>query len=126
MHPLLQLLSLRPSWLAEHADAYGELLAAETAGLLQVWQRRVLWLLAALAAGTVALALAGVACLLWAVLPPEQLRLPWVLVLVPLAAAVVAVLCALAARPRGEGPAYAGFRQQARADIDMLREATTP
>ena len=54
LHPLLRLLATRPHWLAEHAEAYAELVAAEAGAAALAVRRSVLL-------GAVMLSGAGVA-----------------------------------------------------------------
>ncbi len=124
LQALLHLLSTQPLLLAGHAQAYGELAAAETAALAAQWRRRLVWWLLVLCLGGVALALAGTALLLWAVTPPSQVHSPWMLWLVPLVPLAGALACAWAARApdAGDGP-FRDLREQLQADWHLLREA---
>lgn len=124
---LMHLLSTQPHLLAGHAQAYGELAAAEVAALASQWRRRLALLLLALCLGGVALALAGTALLLYAVTPPGNMQQPWLLWLVPLLPAAAAAACVWASRDAGEAGAKGPFgelREQAQADLAMLREVT--
>ena len=125
LQDLLHLLSTQPQLLAGHAQAYGELAAAEVAALAARWRRRLLLQLVALCLAGVTLALAGTALLLWAVTPPGQIHQPWLLWAVPLLPAVVAAVLLWAAR-EGEGARagapFDGLREQLQADWAMLRD----
>ena len=126
MHPLLQLLTTQPHLLADHAQAYGELAGAELARVSTVWKRRaVLGAVGVVCLGVTAV-LAGVALMFWATIPVAQMPAPWMLVVTPLATAVVAVGCLLALRTGDEPGAFEEIRQQVQADIAMLREASAP
>lgn len=122
MHPLFHLIATRPHLLAEHAEAYAELVSAEAPRISAAF-RRSAWLLVlalgSLGAGAV---LAGIALMLWATTPEAQVRLPWALIVVPTLPVVAGVLCALAARRGREREAFDTLRQQVRADIALLRE----
>lgn len=73
LHPLLHLIASRPQLLADHAAAYAELVAAEFGAETSALKRQAL--LGALGIGGlgVAAVLAGVAVMLWAVLPAAQM-----------------------------------------------------
>ncbi len=124
--PWLKLVTGQPQLLAEHAEAYGELLQAEAAALGKVWRRQAL--LGALAAANAALAvaLAGVAVMLWAVTPPAPGQTLWVLVAVPLLPLAAALCCVLLARQHVSSAPFGVLRQQMCADWSLLREAETP
>lgn len=120
--PWLKLVTGQPQLLAEHAEAYAELLQAEAVALSNAWRRQAL--LAALAVGHAAVAavLAGVAVLLWATTPPAQWQAPWLMLVVPLLPLAVALACALLARQRAAAAPFGSLRQQLRADWGLLRE----
>jgi hypothetical protein len=122
MHPLFHLIATRPQLLAEHAEAYAELVSVEAPRISAAF-RRSAWLLAlafgSLGAGVV---LAGVGVMLWATAPEAQIRLPWTLVAVPALPLLAGLLCVLAARRGREREAFDTLRQQVRADIALLRE----
>lgn len=123
MQPVLRLLTTQPQLLADHAQAYAELVTLESARLAAQWQRRAL--LAALAVGAVLVAavLVGVAVLLWAVLPVQSAAVAWIFIAVPLLPLVAAWVCWWAARSRADVAAFAGVRQQLCADWLLLRQA---
>ena len=123
MHPLLALITSRPQLLADHAEAYGELVSAEMARVSKAWKTQALLNAAALAGLAVAVMLAGVALMLWAVVPPTSLREPWLLIAVPLLPLAAATGCLMAARRRVEPGAFDSVREHVKADLMMLREA---
>lgn len=122
-HPLLQLIATRPQLLAEHAEAYAELLAADLDALSGSWRRRAMLLVVALCLLVTALVLSGVAILLWATLPAGQLQAPWALWTVPLLPLAAALGCMRAARPPAVGGGFDNAGRQLQADLAMLREA---
>jgi hypothetical protein len=127
LHPLVNLISTQPQLLGEHAEAYADLLAAEVGRIGTDWKRRALLNAVALCSLGVAAVLAGVALMLWSVIPAAQILAPWALVCAPLAPAVLAVACLLAL-PRADaagGPAFASLRRQLQADMALLRELGT-
>jgi len=124
MHPLLHLIASHPNLLADHAEAYADLLGEEFSAASVRWKRRALLSAVALCTLGVGAVLAGVALMLWAVVPPENLHAPWALIAAPLVPLVVAAGCAAAARaPAGPG-AFENMRRQLREDVAMLREAS--
>ena len=122
MHPLFLLLATRPQLLADHAEAYAELVAVEVNRMSATWTRLALLNAMALCSLSVALALAGVALMLWAVMPALPAQAPWVLIVVPLLPLASAVGCLLAMQRGGQREAFDNLRQQFKADVLMLRE----
>ena len=122
IHPLFHLIATQPHLLADHVEAYAELVAAEvrgtTAGLK--WQA-ILYALALVCIG-VALVLAGVALMLWAVIPPADIQAPWALFAGPLIPLAAAVACWLVARTQVRRSSLDSLREQLSADVSMLRE----
>lgn len=123
LHPLLHLVATQPQLLAEHAEAYAEMVAAQVGAVSVAWKRRAVLNAVALCCLGVAAVLAGVALMLWAVIPPADIHAPWALLAGPLLPALVAAACLVAARARDEGTGFGALREQIHADIVMLREA---
>lgn len=123
MHPLLTLLATQPQLLADHAEAYADLLAAEIDRVSTDWKRQALLNAAALGSLAVAVVLAGVALMLWAVVAHDQMPAPWLLIAVPLSPVAAALWCRAAARASVHRQPFGNVRQQLKADIVMLREA---
>ncbi|MDZ7937015.1 MAG: hypothetical protein U5M53_01505 [Rhodoferax sp.] len=126
IYPLFQLLTKQPQLLLDHAEGYSELIAAEASGASAWWKRRVALYVCALCSGSVAAILAGVGTMLWTTVPAAGMHAPWVLILVPVLPAGVALWCAIAASVQAKETHFANLREQARADMAMLREATAP
>ncbi len=124
LHPLLQLIATQPQLLAEHAEAYAEMVAAQIGTVSAVWKRRAMLNAVALCCLSVAAGLAGVALMLWAVIPPADIQAPWALLAGPLLPAAAAAACLVAARAGDTVGSFDALRQQLRADILMLREAS--
>ena len=123
MHPLLNVLATRPQLLAEHAQAYAELMAAELPRATAAWKRQALLNGLALLGLQAALLLGGVALMLWAALPLSSMPTPWLLIAVPLLPAIAGIACLAAARSGVERNLLGELRQQVDADLEMLREA---
>ncbi len=124
IHPLLQLIATQPQLLADHAEAYAELMASEVGAVSAAWKRRAVLNAVALSCLAVAAILAGVALMLWAVIPATQLQAPWALIATPLPPAAAALWCLMAARSQGDGGAFENLRRQLAADMAMLREVS--
>lgn len=123
MHPLFHLIATRPQLLADHAEAYAALVAAEAPRISAAWKRRALLNLLALCSLAVGMTLAGVALMLWAAMPEAAMRAPWVLLALPPLPLAAALVLGVAARRGSERNAFEHLRQQVMADIVMLREA---
>jgi hypothetical protein len=123
MHPLFHLIATRPHLLFEHVESYAELVGAEMGIVTTSWKRSLILNAVALCLLVVGVALAGVALMLWAVLPDAGMRAPWALIAVPLPPLVIAVICLLSARTSSETRAFDNLRRQVSEDIAMLREA---
>ena len=124
MHPLFHLIATRPQLLADHAEAYAGLVAAEIPRVSSAFKRKLLLNALALVGLLVGLTLAGVALMLWALNPNPNLAWPaaWPLLVVPLVPTGAALACLIAAQARSERAAFAEVRSQATADMAMLRE----
>lgn len=122
LHALFRLVTSRPELLADHADAYADLVAEELQAARVRWRRRLL--LGGLAAGgaVLALMLGGVALMLWAAAPEGAMRAPWLLVAVPAVPAVVAFVCAAMLGAEAPGGGLQTLREQLAADVAMLKE----
>ncbi len=122
MHPLLKLIATEPQLLADHAEAYASLVSAELGTASAAFKRRAVLGAAALCCLGVTAVLCGVALMFWGVMPLASSPAPWVLVVAPLAPALLAVVCLLAARsPADPGP-FDNVRSQVKADMALLRE----
>ncbi|MEN9484500.1 hypothetical protein HZU83_20460 [Sphaerotilus montanus] len=121
-HALLHLITTRPQLLVDHAQAYAELANADLDAVTSAWKRQLRLAAAALCGAAVATVLAGVALMLWAVIPAAQIEAPWALVAAPLLPALVALGCVLAARADSERQAFGNLKEQVQADLLMLRQ----
>lgn len=123
IHPLLRLVATQPQLLADHAEAYAGLVADELGKTSAVWKQRAMLGVVALSMFAVAVVLAGVALMLWAVMPASAFQAPWALVAAPAVPALAALACGMAAQRDG-GVAFATLKQQVAADLVMLREVS--
>lgn len=124
MHPLLHLIASQPNLLADHAEAYADLLGEELGMASAQWKRRALLSAVSLCCLGVGAVLAGVALMFWAVTPPENLHAPWALLIAPLVPLAAAGLCFVNARSAPPQGAFDNIRRQLREDVAMLREAS--
>lgn len=126
IHPFLHLIATRPHLLFEHAEAYSELAAAELKVVSNGWKRTAV--LGAIAAAMLCLGVvfAGIALMLWAVVPLAQMQVPWLLLAVPLVPLVVGLACLVAMSRDSRAAPFDNLRRQLRADMDLLRETDLP
>lgn len=123
MHPLLHLIVKQPQLLSEHAEAYVELFGEELGMATTQWKRRATLSAIGAFSASVGIVLAGVALMLWAVVPADTMNSPWALLVVPLVPVAAAVACFVMARQRPETQAFDNMRRQLREDVAMFREA---
>lgn len=122
IHPVIHLLATRPELLADHVAGYGQLMAAQVTDAAAGWRQRAVLGLAALLALAASAGLAGMALLLAAALPMDRMPQPWLLVAVPGAGLLVAVVCAMMARRPLASLSFEPLRAQMAADKALLRE----
>jgi uncharacterized membrane protein YqjE len=122
MQAFIRLITSQPQLLVDHAEAYADLLATEVRNISGAWKRRALLNIVALACMMAALIFAGVAIMLWAVVPQSQIQAPWALIATPLLPFVMAIACLLMAKRPSENNAFVAVREQLKADRVMLRE----
>jgi hypothetical protein len=123
LHPLLRLTATEPQLLADHVEAYAELVGAQAASAVLAWKRRAVFMAACLSLAAVAVLLAGIAVMFWAVTPLGQIREPIALIATPAIPAVLALACWLFARNQKVSGMFDEIRDQMRSDLVMLREA---
>lgn len=124
LYTLLRLFATKPQLLADHAQAYADLVTQEVGVVSRAWKRQAILNAAALFCAGVAAVLVGVALMLWVAIPAIPAQALWVLIVVPLAPGIAAAWCLLAARAPAEGTPFDNVRQQMKADLAMLREAS--
>jgi len=124
IHPLFLMIATRPQLLADHAEAYAELIATEVGHVSSTWRRRSLLYTVGLGCLAVGVVLAGVALMLWAVTPAASMHAPWALIAAPLLPLALALWCLLVARSPAKASGFAAILQQMKADLAMLREAS--
>jgi hypothetical protein len=125
LHPVLQLIATKPQLLVEHVGAYAELVGVEVGKTTTLWKSRARLYAAALFLLIVGILFAGVALMLWALIPSTGMNLPWLLPAVPLVPLVAGGFCALRARRKPTYPAFGILKTQLDADLAMLREVSS-
>jgi hypothetical protein len=125
LHPVLHLIATKPHLLGEHMEAYAELVGVEVGKTTKLWKSRAQLYAVALFLLIVGILFAGMALMLWALMPSAGMNLPWLLPTVPLLPLVAGSFCALRARARPTYPAFGMLKAQLSADLAMLREVST-
>jgi uncharacterized membrane protein YqjE len=120
LYKLLRLFLTKPHLLADHAHAYAALASVEIEAASARYQRR-LWLgAAALCSLGAAVVLAGVAVMLWAVTPDENIRSLWAVIGAPLLPLLVGLYCMFRVRERSPVGLFETLLHQVRTDLDVL------
>lgn len=122
IHPLFRLIATQPQLLADHLEAYADLVGEEVGQAAAQMKRRLLWQSVGAGLALLAVVLGGVALLLWAAIPTDAMPAPWALWVVPGVPALAAALCLMSSRVAAQ-PAFANVRRQLAADAALLREA---
>ena len=124
MHILLRLVLSRPQLLVDHAQAYGDLMAADLGDASAALSRRAILGATAVMCLLAAVILAGVSLMLWAAVPTAQMGAPWMLIVVPLAPLLGSVTGFVFMRGQRRMHPFDNLRAQLRADLDILRESS--
>jgi len=124
IHPLLHLIATKPHLLGDHVQAYTELIGAEVQKTTRSWVSRAVFFGVAAFLLTIGIVFAGVALMLWAVVPTDSMNLPWLLVLVPAVPLVIGGFCMIGARSAPRQSAFDTVKEQLNADFALLREVS--
>ena len=124
IHPLFRLIVSDPQLLADHVEAYSELVAEEVGAVTTQWKKRAALHAVSLACIVVTVVLAGVSVMLWAVVPVDNMNAPWALVVAPGIPLALAVWAHFAAKAPVAEHAFKAIREQLAADAAMLRGVT--
>jgi uncharacterized membrane protein YqjE len=122
IHPLLHLIATKPQLLGDHVEAYAELVGAEVGKTSKLWVTRVVYYAIALFLLSAGLIFTGVALMLWAVVPSDNMNSPWLLIVVPLLPLLAGGFCIFRARAEPDHTAFETVKQQLSADMALLRE----
>jgi hypothetical protein len=123
MHPLFSIMANQPQLLLDHAQAYAVLFQQEFDASRKAWRQRVMLQAAAACSLAIAVMLAGVSAMLWAITSSSQIHSPWVLWTIPLMPLGIALVCGVQAHNVTQGKAFANLWRQISADMAMLQAA---
>jgi uncharacterized membrane protein YqjE len=126
IHPLFRLIASEPQMLADHVEAYSDLVSEEVANAAAQWKRQAISMALILVLAIVTAVLAGVSLMLWAVTPPDSIHAPWALIIAPLLPALAAAGCWFSAKSADKGNGFASIKAQLAADAAMLRSVSQP
>jgi len=124
IHPLLHLIATKPQLLGDHVEAYAELVGAEVGATSKMWISRVVFYAVSLFLLSAGLIFAGVALMLWAVVPPDNMNSPWLLIVVPLVPLIAGVFCIMKARAHLDRKPFETVKKQLSEDMAMLRDVS--
>jgi H+/Cl- antiporter ClcA len=124
IHPLLHLIATKPQLIGDHVEAYAELVGAEVGKTSRMWVARVAYYAIALFLLSAGLVFTGVALMLWATTPSDNMNLPWLLVVVPLVPFAAGAFCIFKARSDSGSNGFDTVKQQLHADMAMLRDVS--
>ncbi len=119
---LFRIATSQPQLLADHVEAYSELVASEVGSAAEHWKRRAVLLLIGYGSLAAAVFLGAIALMLWAAIPTASMNQPWVLLAVPVVPAAVGLWATMRAELMVSGEAFGMLRRQWAADVAMLRE----
>jgi len=123
IHPLFRLLVSEPQMLADHVEAYAELVTEEMGAAAARMKRRMVLQAGGFAGIVLGVLFGAVALMLWAAVP--ELRAPWVLVAVPAVPLLAGIGCLVGAKkPDEETHGMKAIREQFAADAAMLRSVS--
>jgi hypothetical protein len=106
-------------------EAYAELVSEEVGAVANRIKRRLLMQAIGVFAVVLAVFFAAFAVMLWAAVPADSMRAPWVLIAVPALPALLAAGCYLGAKkPLEDTHGMKAIREQFAADAAMLRSVS--
>lgn len=126
IHPLLTKLATEPQLFVEHLSAYGALANLEARESGRAWQRRAAALAVCAVMAVLGVVFTGVALMLVAAWPWQNMPAPWLMVGVP---AVMWVLAGISWWLGTRHPAikpFARLRQQLAEDAQLMRNVERP
>lgn len=121
IHPIFITLAKQPRLFMEHADAYASLAMAEVEALRGHWQRRAVLGVVAGVLVLMGLGLAGVAGMLYAVIPLSEMPEPWLLWVIPLVPLLIGLVLVWQVRQAAPHAAFSTLREQVSLDLATLR-----
>lgn len=125
IHPLLHLIATKPHLLGDHVEAYTQLIGAELDKTTKRWISKVVYAVVALFLLSAGLIFIGVALMLWAVVPADQMNSPWLLIAVPVLPLLAGGFCLYKVQAEPGETAFGTVKEQINADLAMLRQVST-
>jgi uncharacterized membrane protein YqjE len=122
IHPLLHLVATKPHLLSDHVHAYSELISAEVGKTTKRWVSTAVLYGAAAFLLLLGLIFSGIALMLLAIVPPDDMYAPWLLIAVPLVPLAAGVFCFFKAKADPKETAFQTIKEQLKTDAAMLRE----
>jgi hypothetical protein len=122
MQNIIRLIASQPQILIDHAEAYSDLLSCELVEASGAWKMCFIYSALTLMMVCIALALSGVALMLWATTPADQIHSLWILWFVPILALCGTLFSAKMAHLYTQRGAFKYLKSQIKADMAMLRE----
>jgi hypothetical protein len=122
-HPALLILAKNPEILADHAEAYTDLISESLKGMMSHWRRRAVCDISIALCVMLAIFFAGVAVMLWGTNTALSVQGQWILVGVPLFPVLLAYgLWQFSSRRSYSTDAIEIVKRQIRADLAVLRQ----
>lgn len=121
IHPIFITLAKQPRLFMEHADGYASLAMAEVDALRIHWQSKAVFGVVAGALVLMGVGLAGIAGLLYAVIPLSAMPQPWLLLAIPLVPLLIGLLLVWQVRRSAPHAAFSTLREQVSQDLATLK-----
>ena len=122
-HPALLVFAKKPDLLADHVEAYSDLIATSLKAMLSTWRRRIVFEAAMIFCIFLSAIFTGVAAMLWGANGGVVTHVAWLLLAVPAAPLVLAIVLWLLASKLSYGAhELDAIKAQVRADLALLRE----
>jgi hypothetical protein len=123
IHPALLILAKNPEILADHAEAYTDLIGESLKSTMITWRRRAACQFAAALFMMLSLIFTGIAAMLWGGGTGVNYQAPWLLVVVPILPLLLALALWQCSSKIANGPdALEVLKSQVRADLAVLRQ----
>ncbi len=126
IHPMFRLLLSEPQLIADHVEAYTDLVSEEIGAVTGHWKRRALLMAVSAGSFVIFLVTACVALMLWGAASGQSMNAPWLLFVVPGVFLLIGVGSLLTARAPVQEHGLAAIRDQLAADAAMLRSVSAP
>jgi hypothetical protein len=122
-HPALLILAKNPEMLADHAEAYADLISESLRGMMVHWRRRAICDIAVAVCLMLSAVFTGMAAMLWGASTAVSYQAPWLLVGIPILPLLIALGLWQFARKQSYGTeALEIVKRQVQADLAVLRQ----